>query len=96
MAIQSDTREHSNTTYKHLLNQRTMGTQEVIENANAVFHKTATMINHTHPFITVCLLLCALIRKHTEHVNTHEEFCKMEVVPNSKKCYFYVHNVLFD
>ena len=58
--------------------------------------KTAAMINHTHPFITICTLLCAFIRKHTEHVNTYEEFCKMESPTKYKKCYFYVNTVHFD
>jgi hypothetical protein len=69
--------------YKHLLSQRAVSRQEVTDNAHAVSHKTTTMINHAHPFITICLLLHAFIRKHTEHGNTYEDFCKTAVLPNT-------------
>jgi hypothetical protein len=78
---------HSDIMYKHLLNQRAVSRQEVTVNAHAVSPKTATTINHAHPFITICLQLRAFIHTHTEHVNTYEDFCKMAVLPNTKKYY---------
>jgi hypothetical protein len=70
--------------YQHLANKMAVSIQEVTDNANAVFRKTATMMNHAHPFITICLLLWAFIRKHTHHIKTYEEFCKLEVLPNTE------------
>lgn len=84
LTIQSNTHEHSDTMYQHLANKMAVSIQEVTDNANAVFRKTATKMNHAHPFITICLLLWAFIRKHIDHIKTYEEFCKLEVLPNTE------------